>query len=193
MKKISDKVISNLLLLDIKGVIKEIKEYKNEINVRLLLNGPLYKGGNETQCFIPLNISMKEKILLEPRRESILSLYRELPNFELFAMQEKEILAEKVRAIFTRIKPRDVYDLWFLIVRKNVPFDLKLINKKLSLYNLKFDFEEFRNKVDKLKSLWQLDLKNLIIGELQEFSKVKKELFGTIENIQLKEKEKESE
>lgn len=181
MRKISNRIISNLILLDIKGIIKEIKRYKNEINIRLLLNGPLYKGTKETQCFIPLNISMKEKTLLEPKREAIISLYGEIPNFELFAMQEKEILAEKVRAIFTRMKPRDVYDLWFLIARKNVVFDLKLINKKLSLYNLKFDFEGFRNRVEKIKGLWQSDLKNLMVTDLQEFDKVKKELFGAIE------------
>lgn len=180
MKKISEKVISDLQLLNIKAKIKEIKEYKNEINVKFLLNGPLYKGGKETQCFIPLNISMKEQVFLEPKRESIVSLYKEIPNFELFSMQEKEILAEKVRAIFTRMKPRDIYDLWFLIVKKNVAFDLEIINKKLLLYNLKFNFREFKDKIKKMKGLWQTDLKYLIVGELPEFNKIKKELFEKV-------------
>jgi len=177
MKKICNEIISDLILLDINSRIKEIKEYKNEINIRLVLNGPLYKGSKETQCFIPLNISMKEGVLLEPKKESIIPLYRELPSFEIFAMQEKEILAEKVRAILTRMKPRDIYDLWFLLVRKDIVFDTRMINKKLALYNLKFNFEEFRNRIGKMRVLWQTDLKNLIIGELQEFDKVKEELF----------------
>ena len=181
IKKLTKKVIADLLLLNIKGRIKEIKEYKNEINIRLLLNGPLYKGSKETQCFIPLNISMKEQLLLEPKKENIISLYKEIPNFELFAMQEKEILAEKVRAIFTRMKPRDVYDLWFLL-RKDIDFDSQLINRKLALYNIKFNLREFINRIEKMKGLWQIDLKNLIIGEFKEFNQIKKELKEIINN-----------
>src|SRR3989344_4485381 len=144
--KTSQKILLDLSLLNIKCKIKEIKQHKNEINIRLLCNGPLYKGNKETQCFIPLNISLKEKILLTEQREQILPIYKELPTFEIFVMQEKEILAEKVRAIYTRIKPRDVYDLWFLLIRKNIPFDTILIDKKLSLYNKKYNLKEFRER-----------------------------------------------
>ena len=176
IKKLASKIASDLELLNIKCRIKEIKEYRNEINIRLLLNGPLYKGSKETQCFIPLNISRKEQIILEPKRESIIPLYKEIPNFELFSMQEKEILAEKVRAIFTRQKPRDIYDLLFLIVKKKIIPNKNLINKKLALYSTEFDFKEFREKMEMMKNLWQIDLKNLIIGELPEFDKIKKEI-----------------
>jgi len=177
IKKICDKMISDLMLLDVSGRIEEIKEHKNEINIRLILNGPLYRGSKETQCFVPLNISMKERVLLGPKKESIIPLYRELPSFEIFVMHEKEILAEKVRAILTRMKSRDVYDLWFLLVKKDIVFDLQMINKKLALYGLKFNFEEFRKRIENMRALWQIDLKNLIIGDLQEFDEVRKELF----------------
>ncbi len=180
IKKVTSRVIADLTMLNIQGRVKEIKEYRNEINVRLLLSGPLYKGGRETLCFIPLNISKKEQLLLEPKKESLIPLYKELPTFELFVMSEKEILAEKVRAILTREKPRDIYDLWFLMVRKDMAFDLGLINKKLALYSLKFDFKELKNKIEKMGGLWQTDLKNLTIGELPEFETVKKELFRRI-------------
>lgn len=177
IEKIANKIMTNLMLLNIKGKIKEIKNYRNEINIRLLLKGPLYKGSKEKQCFIPLNISMREQLLLEPNKESIIPLYKEIPNFEIFAMQEKEILAEKVRAIFTRMKPRDIYDLWFLVTKKNIIFDLQLINKKLALYNLKFNLNEFKTRIEKMKGLWLVDLKNLMIADLIEFDVVKKELF----------------
>jgi len=183
MKKLGNKIISDLKLLNIKSKIKDIKEYKNEINVRLLLNGPLYKGNKETQCFIPLNISLKEKILFEPKKESIIPIYKELPNFEIFAMHEKEILSEKVRAIFTRVKPRDIYDLWFLIIKKNINPDIKAINKKLSLYNLTFDFKSFKKKVENMEGLWKTDLKGLTISEVEEFNKIKKELLTKFKEV----------
>src|SRR3989344_7285837 len=176
IKEVSNKIISDLSLLNIKSKIKEIKEYKNELNIRFILNGPLYKGNKETQCFIPLNISIKEKVLLEPEDSSVISLYKELPTFKIFTMQKEEILAEKVRTIFTRKKPRDIYDLWFLLVTKNTLFDVKLINEKLSLYNIKYNVKEFENKMNDMKNLWETDLKYMIIGDLPDFNKVRNEI-----------------
>ena len=177
VEKMTKKIISDLMLLNIRGRIKEIKEHQKGINIRLLLNGPLYKGGKETQCFIPLNISKKEHVLLDPKREPIIPLYREVPTFEVFIMSEEEILAEKVRAILTRQKPRDVYDIWFLLTKRKIVFDPNLIGKKLAIYDLKLDLTKLRNRIEGMKGLWEMDLKNLIIGELPEFDKVKEELF----------------
>jgi len=176
IEKLANKILANLMLLNIKGKIKEINKYDREINVRFLLNGPLYRGVKEAQCYIPLNISLREQPVYEPNKINFISLYKEIPNFDIFSMQEKEILAEKIRAIFTRMKPRDVYDSWFLLVKKNIEPDLQLINKKLSLYKIKFNLDEFKNRIEKMKSLFQIDLKNLIISDLPEFDVIKKEL-----------------
>ncbi|MDP2951313.1 MAG: nucleotidyl transferase AbiEii/AbiGii toxin family protein [bacterium] len=178
LNKLSDKIILDFNLLNIKCKIKEIIDHKTEINIRFLFNGPLYKGNKETQCFIPLNLSLKEKVILEPKRETIIPLYKEIPSFELFAMQEQEILSEKIRAIMTRDKPRDVYDSWFLLTKKNVEPDFKLINKKLELYNSKFDPDHFKKAINRKKGLWGTDLKNLIIGELPNFDKTQAEILN---------------
>lgn len=42
-----------------------------------------------------------------------------------------EILAEKTRALLQRRKPRDVFDVWFLIKKKGFKLDKKLLRKKL--------------------------------------------------------------
>lgn len=181
IEKIANKIISDLSLLNVRGRIKEIEKYKTEINVRLLFNGPLYKGSKETQCFIPLNISLREAILLEPKKEFIVSLYKEIPNFEVFAMNEKEILAEKIRAVFKRQKARDIYDLGFLL-EKNAEFNLDLVNKKLSIYNLKFNIKEFRSRIEKMKGFWQIDLKNLLVREV-DFESTKKKIFEKISSM----------
>jgi len=34
-----------------------------------------------------------------------------------------------------------------------------------------------RNRIERMKGLWEIDLKNLMIGELREFDRVKEELF----------------
>lgn len=181
--KISNKIISDLMLLNIKGKIKEVKEFRGEINVKFLLNGPLYRGSRETQCFIPLNISKREHTVLEPKKESVISLYKEIPNFEVFVMQEEEILAEKIRTIFQRQKPRDIYDLWFLLMKKNTHPTKQIINKKLALYNIEFSFKEFKDRIEKMRGLWNTDLKNLILNDLKDFDEVKRDIIKKLKEI----------
>ena len=68
IEKLANKILANLMLLNIKGKIKEINKYDREINVRLLLNGPLYRRVKEAQCYIPLNISLREQPAYEPNK-----------------------------------------------------------------------------------------------------------------------------
>lgn len=183
IEKISSKIISDLMLLNIKGKVKEIKEFGSEITVRFLLNGPLYKGSRETQCFIPLNISKREQTLLEPKKESVISMYKEIPNFEVFVMQEEEILAEKIRTVFQRQKPRDIYDLWFLLMKKNTHPIKELITKKLALYNIEFSFKEFKDRIERMRGLWNIDLKNLTLNDLKDFDEIKKEAIEKLKGL----------
>ena len=174
------KLATSLGLLNIKVQVKDISKYKNEVNIRLLFNGPLYDETKESQCFIPLNISLRERISLEPKKELFIPLYKELPSFEMFAMDEKEILAEKIRTILTRDKARDVYDLWFLLVKKEIKLDLGLVNKKLKVYSLRFDKSNFIRAIDAKKGMWGLDLQNLMSRSLPDFNLIKKDI---IENL----------
>lgn len=172
ISRILPQVLRNIEFLNIKVMVKEIQEFPNGTNVRLLLNGPLFTGNPATQCFIPLNISKKEKVILEPQRTSYLSSYPEIATFELFAMREEEILAEKIRTIYTRDKPRDVYDLWFLLTIKKIPVNFSLLNKKLQLYSLHFDRDTFQEQFIRKKNAWATDLQDLIGGKLPAFEEV---------------------
>ena len=182
LKRFLDKTIRSLSLIGIEGKIREIEKYKNEINVRLQFKGPLYDGSKESLCFISLNISLRERIVKEVKKEMIVPAYREIPSFEIFAMDESEIVAEKVRAIITRNKARDVYDLWFLL-RKNAKPEINLINKKLRIYNMKFSFEMLVKSIEEKKVFWRTDLRGLIIGELPEFEKIKKEIVSAFSKL----------
>lgn len=169
IEKLMNYIVHDAELLNIHCKIKRIEEYRNEINAGILFNGPLYKGTKQTQCFIPLNISSRERICGEVKKVNLISTYREIPNFDVFVMDEEEILAEKIRAILTRDKARDVYDLWFLLVKKKVPLNMEFVNRKLKYYSLSFDKEKLIEGIKIKRKLWELDLKNLIIGELPSF------------------------
>lgn len=49
----------------------------------------------------------------------------------ILTMSLREIVAEKMRALLQRKKPRDVFDIWFLMHEKEVRLDKDILRKKL--------------------------------------------------------------
>jgi len=58
----------------------------------------------------------------------------------------QEILAEKIRALLTRAKGRDIFDLWFLL-EKGINIDRRLAIKKLKETNVIFAKEKLSKKI----------------------------------------------
>lgn len=154
----------------------KVEPFQQSINVYLDVNGPLYDGRKESRSRLILNISLREKVFFLPLRIPYVSLYQEVRPFDLYAMEEKEIVAEKIRAVHQREKARDVYDLWYLLVVKNIPVDFTLVKKKLLYIDIHFSKDSFLKKVQKKKDSWQMDLSALISGELLPFDTVEKEI-----------------
>lgn len=176
------RAVEGLRFLRVSGSVKEVKRHRKEVNFRLFFRGPLYRGNRWSLCFIHLNISLRERVALGPERMSVRSMYREIPSFDVFSMRAEEILAEKVRSVFARDKPRDLYDMWFLL-GKGIKPDPKLVNRKLKTHGMKFDAEKFAERVKRMARLWRTDLKNLIIGELPEFDVIKESVLRSIEHL----------
>ena len=174
LTKILRKVLKSVSLVGIEGRIKNVEKYKNEINVKLNFKGPLYNGRKESLAFIALNISQREKPM-QIKKELLIPSYKEIPSFEVFVMGMQEILSEKVRAILTRNKARDIYDCWFLLKRGVKP-ETGLINKKLKIYKLNFSRNEFIRQIEEKKGFWKTDLSGLIIGKLPSFDEISKEI-----------------
>ena len=84
-------------------LIDAIAEEKRDdsIKIRFEIKGPLYTGDKRTICFIVADISLREKVILQPVVKRIGWNHPELPVFDVVVMQEAEILAEKVRAVLT--------------------------------------------------------------------------------------------
>ncbi len=161
-------------LLGINSTVK-VKKFENTVNVLLLVNGPLFDGSQDSQAKLLFNISSRERVLLPLERFTYRPIYRELRTFDLYAMNEKEILAEKIRSIYQRKKARDVFDLWYLLKVKKVLIEMAIVNKKLA-GRAKFKLTEFLAKVEEKKASWQTDLAGLVAGELLPFAQVKKEI-----------------
>jgi predicted nucleotidyltransferase component of viral defense system len=157
-----------------------VEAHNKEANIFFSFRGPLYDGRKESTCHISLNISHRERLSMHYVKSFFVSSYSDIPAFDVIAMDEKEILAEKIRAIVTREKPRDVYDLWFLL-KKGIEVDHSLIRKKLQIYGIEFNSDQFKERMLAKERLWKNDLKGLIIGSLPNFSEVTSEIERLIE------------
>ena len=164
------------------GRIKELSVYGSQQNIRLELRGPLFDGNPSNANVITINISMKEKPIYNAVEERIYPKYKDIPSFVVSVMPLQEILTEKIRALFTREKPRDVFDIWFL-VKKGASTSLQDVNKKLKLYKEKFTKEKFIEKIEEKRKAWEMDLKFLIKGSLPGFNEIKKEIVENVDRL----------
>jgi len=97
---------------------------------------------------IRIDVSLREKP--QTKEESILIPfdYPISPYPLVVHLKKEEILAEKIRALFVREKPRDLFDLWFLLTKKVSP-DSDLIKKKFKIYTgLKYSFSGLKKKIE---------------------------------------------
>lgn len=161
-------------LLNMNATVKT-ETFENTINILLAINGPLYNGSKDSQSRLLLNISSRERVLCQVQRLSYKPLYWDLRTFDLYVMDPREILAEKIRAIYQRRKARDVFDLWYLLKIKKTPIEINLANKKLA-GKTKFEPKTFLAKVDEKRQSWETDLSSLVAGELLQFTQVKQEI-----------------
>jgi predicted nucleotidyltransferase component of viral defense system len=147
---------------------------------------------NRWQTKIKLDISFSEIMLLKPNYKPIFHQYSDadkiinlVPAYPL-----KEIIAEKLRSLIQRNRPRDIYDLNYLsnIIPeidypeiKNLLFQ-KAANKNITINSIQDFIND--NKYRKNKRAWQSSLGyHLAVGDLPDFDSVYKNINSFIANI----------
>lgn len=109
-----------------------IKEKKTLTGKRFLLTVKPFNLSYP--IFVNLDFSFREKVL-SPQKSILETDYPVLFTSYVFHLSAEELFAEKIRALLTRKKGRDLYDLWYLST-KNVEYDSQLVRKKLEYYHL---------------------------------------------------------
>ena len=161
-------------LLDIEVTSVQQEEHQRGITLVLLIKGPFYNGSRDSLARLPLDFSSRERPREHGTRQ-FRSIYPELPPTDIDVMEMKEIVAEKVRAIMTRDKPRDAFDLWFLL-KNGVDMNVPLIERKLKLYGSSFSMDGLLSALKGKKRLWETDLRGKVIGDLPRYEDVLAEI-----------------
>ena len=76
---------------------------------------------------IQLDITAFERVILEPEWRSVCHPYRDAVEAEALFYRLEEIFAEKLRTVFQRGYPRDVYDVWYLMKNAHERCDAELV------------------------------------------------------------------
>lgn len=95
---------------------------------------------------VELEVSFREDLVLEPERVPFVSPFRS--PFLVQVMALDEMVSEKLRALYQRGNPRDLFDLWFILTGQSTPINPERIK---ALLPQKFDEQHVRGGWDRSK------------------------------------------
>ncbi|MFW3147036.1 MAG: nucleotidyl transferase AbiEii/AbiGii toxin family protein [Thermoplasmatota archaeon] len=138
----------------------KIREGEDSSGFRLMIEGPLFRS-RKGICAISFDISTRENVVLKPDVREYSPPYPDVSPYLLITMDPSEILAEKIRALMTRRRPRDLFDACRLLERGLV-IDKGLVSRKLDHYGIALDEETIVRRASELDRRWELELKQLL-------------------------------
>ncbi len=168
-------------LMGVSAYYKVMSDGVRSFSFRIGAEGPLFTKEIE-RCFVRVEMSKREDVIMTPDVKFFAYDYPDILPFSVTIMALEEMAAEKIRAIMTRDKARDIYDLQFLM-KKDVELDIDLINRKLAYYNISFDHNDMVQRIDSKRDIWPSELKPIVIGELSEFDSVEKVISNALERV----------
>ncbi len=124
------KTLKEVSLAGIENSFIKAERFKDAFTCEISCCGPLFAGSKQSRNKFRIDAGKRTGTFIEPEWQLVKSEYPETPeNFLVKAMNEEELLAEKLHALNSRKKGRDLYDAWFL-VKKGVSLNRELLEKK---------------------------------------------------------------
>jgi len=140
------------------------------------------KGKNRMRIKIDITRLDKEKMLISPVERKIIHPYSDDLDATIKVYSLEEIVVEKIRSLFERTRPRDVYDVWFLWDKISVEEVLKILPEKFKIKNVEMDIKDFKERRESFKKAWNSSLRNQL-RDLPEFDEVFSKVFEEVEKM----------
>ncbi len=166
--RLLDGVKGDMEYMGISANYKILTNNEISFSFRIGAQGPLFTREIE-RCYVRVQISKREEAILIPEARFLEYDYLDILPFSVSIMTLKEVAAEKLRAIMTRNRARDLFDLLFL-VKKGIDADVDLVNRKLSYYDTLFDHDDFVRSIDSKRDIWYSELRPIVFGEIPDFN-----------------------
>lgn len=104
----------------------------SSIHARLRYDGPRYDGTPRSRGSIDLEVSTRDDIFHDPEWQRLFFPYPETRTVTARCLTIDEAFAEKLRALATRSRGRNLYDTWFLL-QQDVSVDSSLFAQKMAV------------------------------------------------------------
>ena len=140
----------------------------------LRYSGPLFDGSATSRGSIRVDVSVRGEAVdvgevFVPRTP-----YADVPQLVLRALTPEHLLAEKARALLVRGKPRDAYDVHFLLV-EGVRCAPAILDEKMRLYKQTFTLSALNEGLRVARESWARDLGPLL-GQVPPFNPVEERI-----------------
>jgi len=154
------------------GVAAEIERRPSRAGLAAVLRaeGPLYVGNPRSRAAIRLEVSLRHEAVATEEAFVPRTPYADVPQLVLRVLTKDHLLAEKVCALLVRGKPRDLYDVHFLLVR-GATASRELLDLKMSLYRRRFTVYGLEKGIASARRAWARDLEPLL-GQVPPFEPV---------------------
>ena len=145
----------------------EIQENENgfEISVYFQI---MQRRENRTKIKIDITKTENEKILLPVNIKKIIHPYSDNLNTKAKVYALEEIMAEKIRSLFQRTRPRDLYDVLHLWDKIKKQYVFKILPEKFKGKKVKLDIKDLISRKDNFKNAWNNSL-GYQLKDLPEF------------------------
>ena len=147
----------------------------------------MQRGPNKTRIKIDITKSFNEKIFLPLEEREIIHPYSDSFLSQVRVYSLEEILAEKIRSLFQRTRPRDLYDVWFLWKEWKKVDKTKvqqILPKKFKFKNVKLDINGLKSRKNNFKKAWKTS-RGHQLKNLPAFEKVFNSVLKIIESTRI--------
>jgi len=157
-------------------VIKE-PSAAGSFTARLRYEGPLFDGAPLSRGTVRIEVSLRGENV-ESREQFVpRTPYADVPQLVLIVLAGNHMFAEKTRALIIRRKPRDLYDLHFLI-HQDILCSRSLIDEKMKLYERRFAVKAVDEAIKVVGRTWSRDLEPLL-GQVPSYDGVAEDVRAT--------------
>ena len=127
--------------------------YRGSVYFRILRG-----AGSPLKVRLDLTLRDNELVLLPLEMRAILHPYSDVLEGEVLSYSLVEVFAEKMRALFERTRPRDLYDVWRL---SGLELDVTgIVVDKFGFKGVRFDLDGLRVRRGDFGSAWRSSLRH---------------------------------
>ncbi len=128
-------------------------------------------GRNRIKIKMDLTDPDKEKIIFPLVSGRIIQQYQDVIDSEILTYSLEEIMAEKMRSLFQRTRPRDLYDVYQIWNRVDIDEVADAFDRKCKFKKIEPSILELESRENDFKMSWKNSLNNQM-RELPDFQDV---------------------